>query len=98
MRKPLIRAAAGAIAATLLLIGCGGRTEIDAKKAERFVSAQLVPPPRSVDCPSGVEARKGGSLKCKVVSATGKRYEATLSIRSDKGTVSLAPGAVRELP
>ena len=94
MRKPLICAAA---IFALTTAGCG-KTEIDAKKAEKFVASQFAPRPNSVDCPSGVEAKKGRTLKCKLESPTGKRYEVTLRILDEKGRVTLVEGGGRELP
>ena len=80
---------AGIIAAAALA-GCGlSTTEIDAGQAEKFVRGAFEKPPRSVSCPSGVEAKKGGTLTCKAVDSTGKRYEVTLHMADDEGRVTV---------
>jgi hypothetical protein len=86
-----------AAAAALLVAGCG-QTVIDEKGAEKFVRSTFTPAPRSVDCPDGVEAKKGGTLKCDVVDAGGTKYEATLRIADKKGRVTLNGKDVREVP
>jgi uncharacterized lipoprotein len=85
-------------AAVLLLSGCSvstGTTEIDRGKAERFVKQAFKPPPRSVACPSGVKAKAGGSLTCKVTTATGRRYDVTLHIVNGSGRVRVGPSDVK---
>jgi hypothetical protein len=84
---------AAAVAAAVLLGGCSlSTTEIDAGQAEKFVKGAFEKPPRSVSCPSGVEAKKGGTLTCKAVDSTGKRYEVTLHMADDEGRVTVGKG------
>jgi hypothetical protein len=76
--------------AAIALAGCSfSTTEIDAGQAEKFVRGAFEKPPRSVTCPSGVEAKKGGTLTCKAVDSTGKRYEVTLHMSDDEGHVTV---------
>lgn len=91
MRRPL-----AVLVGALLLAGCG-KTVIDEKGAERFVRSTFTPPARSADCPGGVEAKKGGTMKCDVVGADGTKYEATLRI-GDHSRVTLNDDDVVEMP
>jgi hypothetical protein len=78
--------------ALLAFAGCSlSTTEIDAGQAEQFVKGAFAKPPRSVSCPSGVEAKKGGTLTCKAVDSSGKRYEVTLHMSDDEGHVTVGP-------
>ena len=86
-----------AAAAALTLAGCG-QTTIDQAKAERFVKKIFPETPKSVDCPDGVEAKKGRTLTCKVVAADGTRYEAKLRIADEEGRVILNNRDLREVP
>lgn len=94
---PRLRAAL-LIAAVLLLSGCSvstGTTEIDRGKAERFVKQAFKQPPQSVTCPSGVAAKAGGTLTCKVTTATGRRYDVTLHIVNGDGRVRVGPSDLK---
>jgi hypothetical protein len=62
-----------------LLAACG-KTEIDAGQAEKFVRGAFAQPPKSVKCPSGVEAKKGSTFECRVVDNIGRPYVVTLHI------------------
>jgi hypothetical protein len=42
-----------------------------------------------VKCPSGVEAKKGGTLTCRAVDSTGKRYDVVLHMADDQGRVTV---------
>ena len=76
--------------AALALAGCSfSTTEIDAGQAEKFVTGAFAKPPRSVSCPSGVEAKKGGTLTCQAVDSSGKRYRVTLHMSDDDGHVTV---------
>ena len=89
----MIRRAIMPVAAAVALAGCSlSTTEIDAGQAEKFVRGAFEKPPRSVSCPSGVEAKKGGTLNCKAVDATGKRYVVTLHMADDEGRVTVGKG------
>jgi hypothetical protein len=80
----------GIIAAAGLLGGCGlSTTEIDSGQAEDFVKGAFEKPPRSVSCPEGVEAKKGGTLVCDAVDSSGKRYRVTLHMADDEGRVTV---------
>jgi hypothetical protein len=53
------------------------------------VRGAFAKPPRSVKCPSGVEAKKGGTLTCRAVDSTGKRYDVVLHMADDQGRVTV---------
>src|SRR3954453_3868137 len=79
-----------AVMAAVAMAGCDvSTTEIDSKQAEDFVKGAFEKPPRSVKCRSGVEAKKGGTLTCKAVNSTGKRYDVTLHMVDDQGRVTV---------
>src|SRR3954453_5922556 len=81
-----------AVMAAVAIAGCDvSTTEIDNKQAEDFVKGAFEKPPRSVTCPSGVEAKKGGTLTCKAVDSAGKRYEVVLHMSDDEGHVTVGP-------
>ena len=79
------------LAALLLMAGCGGKT-IDHVKAERFVSDHLEGPrPSSVECPKGVESKKGRTFGCTVIFADGTSATVTVHVVSGSGRVSVSP-------
>jgi hypothetical protein len=78
----------------LALAGCGATT-ISSSKAEKFVKKALAAEPKSVDCPDDVEAKKGGTLTCKVTTADGTKLEVTLHMTDADGHVTVSPGDVR---
>jgi uncharacterized lipoprotein len=79
-----------AVAAAALLAGCGTTTtQIDSGQAEKFVKRVFTTPPRSVKCPSGVEAKAGGTLTCQATDARGRRYDVVLHMIDDKGRVKV---------
>jgi hypothetical protein len=79
-----------ATAAAALLAGCStSTTQIDSGKAETFVKRAFNTPPRSVKCPSGVEAKAGGTLTCHATDARGRRYDVVLHMVDDKGSVKV---------
>jgi len=96
--SPVLRfAAPAAVAAALLLVGCGD-TVIDAKKArealaedvERKTGVEV----RSVSCPTDVEVFPGEEFTCRVVSRDGRTADVVLRIRNfeaDVETVSISP-------
>src|SRR3954464_13481630 len=95
---PRAAAAAAVAAAAVLLAGCSlSTTEIDAGQAEKFVKGAFAKPPRSVTCPSGVEAKKGGTLNCKAVDSAGRRYVVTLQRADDEGHVTVGKGDLKPL-
>jgi uncharacterized lipoprotein len=80
-----------ALAATLLA-GCSiSTTEIDSGQAEEFVKQASAKPPRSVECPEGIEAKEGGTFTCETVDSAGKRYRVTLHMADDNGRVTVGP-------
>jgi starvation-inducible outer membrane lipoprotein len=86
-------------AAAFLLAGCStSTTEIDSTRAEAFVKQAFDQPPRAVDCPSGVEAKAGRTITCKVTSAGGRRLDVTLHIVDGKGRVRFGAGDVKPVP
>src|SRR4051794_7481083 len=87
-----------AVMAAVAMTGCDvSTTEIDNKQAEDFVKGAFEKPPRSVTCPSGVEAKKGGTLTCKAVDSTGRRYVVTLHMADDEGHVTVGKGDFKPL-
>src|SRR3954454_13244680 len=89
-------AAIAVTAAALFATGCSlSTTEIDAGQAEQYVKGLFPKPARSASCPSGVEAKKGKTLKCKAVDATGRRYVVTLHIANEDGRVTVGEGDIK---
>jgi hypothetical protein len=79
-----------ALVAAVAIAGCDvSKTVIDSGQAEDFVKGAFDKPPRSVTCPSGVQAKKGATFTCKAVDSTGKRYEVVLHIADDQGRVTV---------
>ena len=70
-------------------------TQIDQAAAQRFVKQALGDGPRSVKCPSGVEAKPGRTLTCKFVGADGRRYTVVLHIVDGQGRVKFGGADVR---
>lgn len=86
------RLAFASLAGVLALAGCGGGPTIDHRKAERFVREQLLGPrPATIDCPKGVESKKGRSFGCTVIFRDGTSATVTVHVVSDSGRVSVAP-------
>jgi len=80
------------LAALLLVAGCGGGRTIDHVKAEKFVSDHLEGPrPASVDCPKGVESKKGKTFGCTVIFQDGTSATVTVHVVNDGGRVSVSP-------
>ena len=80
------------MAAAAAAAGCGGGPTIDAGRAERFVRAQLLGPrPSSIDCPKGVEAKKGRTFGCTVIYPDGTSATVTVHVVSDGGRITVAP-------
>jgi hypothetical protein len=85
--------------ALLGLTGCGG-TEIDAGKVEDLIRDNVTgPPPRSVECPEGVEANKGETFECELTYERGvPPATVTVHIEDDDGRVRFGPGDFRFRP
>jgi len=75
------------------LAGCGSTT-IDSGKAQSFLNGAIQPTPKTVKCPSGIQAKKGRSFDCSVVAVNGLRYRVTLHIIDDSGHVKVGPADV----
>ena len=80
----------------LALAGCT-TTEIDAGKAESFLRDNI-DGARTVECPDGVEAKKGDTFECDVEYSDGRRAKVTVHIRNDEGRVSIGPDDVQPAP
>jgi hypothetical protein len=80
-------------ASALALTACGG-TQIDAGKAESLIEKNIAgPAPKRVDCPDGVDAKKGTTFKCKVVYPGGlPPATVTVHIEDDNGRIRVGPG------
>jgi len=68
-------------------VSFGGSHEIDPKKAESFLLANIHPTPKSVTCPSGVKEVKGGTFVCTIVFHDGTKGTVTLHMTDTKGDV-----------
>ncbi len=77
----------------LVLAGCG-ETEIDADKAEAFISKtvqeQVGARVESVDCPSGLKAEKGATFECTVTGDDGSSGETVVTEKDAEGNVSVS--------
>jgi hypothetical protein len=89
--------ALGLIAAlALLVVGCGGGTDVDFTKASETVRASLESkregfgaPVENVDCPQGVAVEVGTKFECTVRYPDGKVAYALLRIRTDEADLNL---------
>lgn len=83
--------AAHALAA-LLVVGCGGTVIDDAKTEaaiEQNLKSSVGQEVSSVDCPSGVDVKKGETFECSVRLVNGKHETATLTILNSDADVEL---------
>jgi hypothetical protein len=78
--------------AAILLAGCA--TQIDNKKAEKFITKQVEQriggEVKSVDCPSGLTAKKGKTFDCTVTGADGTTGKLTVTEKDSKGNVTVS--------
>jgi hypothetical protein len=85
---------APAAVAGLLVAGCG-TTEIDHSKAETLIKGSIAKAgnvtAKSVTCPSGVKAKKGGTLTCKITLTDGRTATATVHMTNDSGHIVIGP-------
>jgi uncharacterized protein DUF4333 len=95
--EAMLRSLPALLPCALLVAGCG-TTEIDSGRAQEFVKSAFGTAPRSVKCPSGVEAKAGRTLTCRVVAADGRRYDVVLHIVDGKGRVKVGAGDFRPVP
>ena len=74
------------------LAGCG-ETVIDSAKTEAAIEENLEKSVgqrvSSVECPSGVEVKKGGTFECTVKLKSGKTETATLKILNSEADVEV---------
>ncbi|HEU4598863.1 MAG TPA: DUF4333 domain-containing protein [Solirubrobacterales bacterium] len=81
-----------AVAALAAADGCG-KTVIDDAKTEGAIEHNLESglnkKVKSVDCPSGVEVKKGAEFDCTVTLAGGKTETAVLRVLNDEADVEL---------
>jgi chromosome condensin MukBEF MukE localization factor len=84
----------GALA--LLVVGCGGGTDVDFTKASETVRASLESkregfgaPVENVDCPKGVKVEPGLMFQCTVRYPDGKVAYALMKIRTDEADLNL---------
>ncbi len=93
LKTTLLLPAAVAGLALTSLAGCG-TTTIDTDKAEsaisKAVTEQAVAKVRSVTCPKGKEAKKGGTFTCAVVGTDGSTGNALVTMKDDNGSVSIS--------
>jgi hypothetical protein len=95
--RPPRALAAVALAAFLglMLVGCGGGTNVDPTKASDTIRASLESTREgfgtkveSVDCPDGVKVEPGAHFECTVRWPDGKVAYAQLLIRDAKADIS----------
>lgn len=74
------------------LTGCA--KSIDTKKAEKFITKtvedQTGAEVKSVKCPSGLTAKKGGKFTCTVTGTDGSSGKANIIEKDDQGNVRLS--------
>ncbi|MHB8691175.1 MAG: DUF4333 domain-containing protein [Solirubrobacteraceae bacterium] len=84
----------GAIGAAITFAGC--TTQIDAGKAANLVKKVFASaPPKSISCPSGIDAKAGGHFDCRVTEPNGSKYIVTIHMKDSSGHVEIGPGDVR---
>jgi NAD(P)H-hydrate repair Nnr-like enzyme with NAD(P)H-hydrate epimerase domain len=86
------RVGALALASVLFGVGCG-ETVLDEADTEATIEQNVERATdrkvASVDCPSGVEVKKGTTFECVVNFESGKRSVETLKIRNEDADVSV---------
>ncbi len=85
---------APAAVAGLLVAGCG-TNEIDPKKADKLITESVAKggnfTAKSVKCPSGVKAKKGGTFTCSLTLSNGRTATATVHMTNDSGHIVVGP-------
>jgi hypothetical protein len=93
------RVLAGTVAplAALIIGGCGGSVEVNigggstlneddlAAELSQELGEQAGTPPRSVDCPSGVEPEEGKKFDCTGVAPSGQEFVIEVTLNDDRG-------------
>jgi hypothetical protein len=86
----------GAIGAAVAFAGC--TTQIDSGKAANLVKKVFASaPPKTISCPSGIDAKAGGHFECKVTEPDGLKYVVTIHMKDSSGHVEIGPGDVRQI-
>jgi hypothetical protein len=70
-----------------LSLGACGTTEIDPKKAEDLAVKALDPKPRSVECPSGVEAKTDATFRCQIAYDDGDKATLPMRVTNAEGRI-----------
>lgn len=93
LHTPLLLPAAVAGLALAGLAGCG-TTKIDPAKAEKLITNAVTQQARakvkSVTCPEGKEAKKGGTFTCAVVGSDGSTGNVLVTMKDDGGAVDIS--------
>ncbi len=82
---------AGAIVGALSAVGCGGGSatvdQVNLQTAIAVSIAQQKHVLAIVQCPKGVQAKKGVTFTCTATLADGHQYPFTVTVTDDKGNV-----------
>jgi hypothetical protein len=78
-----------AVLSAVPLAGCGTKT-LDTSQIETQLKTKLAgnAPLKSVDCPSSVDAKKGGKFTCTATAASGNKYTVNVTQTDDNGHVT----------
>ncbi len=80
------------VLAAIALAGCA--KSIDTDKAETFITknvkTQIGADVKSVKCPSGLTAKKGGTFTCTVTGTDGTTGKAKVTEKDDQGNVTVS--------
>jgi hypothetical protein len=85
-----------ALVTAITVAGCG-TTHIDKTKVQHLVRATLKPAPRSVFCPSRLQAKSGATFTCQLVYADGDIGQLTIHELDGDGHVEASPGDMKIL-
>ena len=81
----------------LTMAGCGGSVEVNigggstlneddlAAELSQQLGEQAGSPPRSVDCPSGIEPEEGKKFDCTGVAPSGQEFAIEVTLNDDQG-------------
>ena len=80
-----------AVAAVLLLAGCGEKTlntaDVEAKLKTQLGRDAGVQP-KAVECPDDIEVEKGRKFNCTLIAPNGDRVTVNVTLTDDKGGLS----------
>jgi hypothetical protein len=85
-----------ALAFVVVVSGCAGDEVLDEVSAEEAIQAELERsafPPKSVDCPGGVDVKAGVKFECQVKLKGGGEKPAKLEITDEDADLRLLNGA-----